>query len=236
MIAAILGAISGLYDKYLLASPENGGVGLNRMTVQCWYNIYQAFMMGAMLLLLWYPLRKNTTPFRWSWYIVGVSLFLSAADAPVKPAAVDTAEEFNLSMLDEKMVEIFLEEAMDLLESAGESLEAWLAAPQSNVMSALLRDLHTLKGGARMAEIKPVGDLAHELESLYEGLLDGRYSHSSDLGDILLRGHDRLAVLLEQLQARQSMQQPNALIESMKAFRRGEITQFSEDADSLTLL
>lgn len=80
VIAAILGAISGLYDKYLLASPENGGVGLNRMTVQCWYNIYQAFMMGAMLLLLWYPLRKNTTPFRWSWYIVGVSLFLSAAD------------------------------------------------------------------------------------------------------------------------------------------------------------
>src|SRR5690554_2872213 len=158
---------------------------------------------------------------------------VSAADAPVKPAAVDTAEEFNLSMLDEEMVEIFLEEAMDLLESAGESLEAWLAAPQSNVMSALLRDLHTLKGGARMAEIKPVGDLAHELESLYEGLLDGRYSHSSDLGDILLRGHDRLAVLLEQLQARQSMQQPNALIESMKAFRRGEITQFSEDADSL---
>lgn len=80
VIAAILGAISGLYDKYLLASPENGGVGLNRMTVQCWYNIYQAFMMGAMLFLLWYPLRKSTTPFRWSWYIVGVSLFLSAAD------------------------------------------------------------------------------------------------------------------------------------------------------------
>ena len=80
VLAAALGAISGLYDKYLLASPENGGVGINRMTVQSWYNIYQLFMMGAMLLLLWYPLRKKTTPFHWNWYIVGVSVFLSAAD------------------------------------------------------------------------------------------------------------------------------------------------------------
>ena len=147
----------------------------------------------------------------------------SVAQEPDGNAANDTESEFSLSTLDEEMVEIFLEEAIDLLESAGESLETWLATPQNNtVMSALLRDLHTLKGGARMAEIKPIGDVAHELESLYEGLLDGRYSHSSELGDMLLRGHDRLAVLLDQLQARQSMQQPTALIESMKAFRRGE--------------
>ncbi|WP_022967315.1 Hpt domain-containing protein [Denitrificimonas caeni] len=142
-------------------------------------------------------------------------------------------EVFSVSCLDEEMVEIFLEEAMDLLESAGESLEAWLASPQSNVMSALLRDLHTLKGGARMAEIKPIGDLAHEIESLYEGLLDGRYSHSDELGDMLLRGHDRLAVLLDQLQARQPMQQPVALIESMKAFRRGETAPLIQTVDTL---
>ncbi|EGH49614.1 response regulator receiver:CheW-like protein:ATP-binding region, ATPase-like:Hpt, partial [Pseudomonas syringae pv. pisi str. 1704B] len=35
------------------------------------------------------------------------------------------------------------------------------------------RDLHTLKGGARMVEIAPIGDLAHELETLYEGLSAG---------------------------------------------------------------
>lgn len=42
VLAAILGAISGLYDKYLMAPPENGGVGLDRMIVQSWYNIYQS--------------------------------------------------------------------------------------------------------------------------------------------------------------------------------------------------
>ena len=38
------------------------------------------FMMGAMLLVIWMPVRKKTTPFRWDWTIIGISVFLSAAD------------------------------------------------------------------------------------------------------------------------------------------------------------
>ena len=78
--SAVLGALSGLYDKYLMAPVESGGVGLDRMMVQSWYNIYQCFMMGAMLLLLWWPNHKETTPFHWDWAIIGVSIFLSTAD------------------------------------------------------------------------------------------------------------------------------------------------------------
>lgn len=78
--AAALGALSGLYDKYLMAPVESGGVGLDRMMVQSWYNIYQCLMMGTLLWLLWWPKHKETTPFHWSWSILGVSLFLSAAD------------------------------------------------------------------------------------------------------------------------------------------------------------
>ena len=78
--AAMLGAISGLYDKFLMAPVESGGVGLDRMLVQSWYNIYQCGMMLAMLLLLWWPKHKETTPFHWHWSIIGVSVFLSTAD------------------------------------------------------------------------------------------------------------------------------------------------------------
>lgn len=78
--AAVLGAVSGLYDKYLMASPADGGVGLDRMAVQSWYNIYQMGMMIAMLLLLWMPIRHKTTPFHWNWAIIGISIFLCAAD------------------------------------------------------------------------------------------------------------------------------------------------------------
>lgn len=78
--AAALGAVSGLYDKYLMAPVGQGGVGLDRMMVQSWYNIYQCFMMLVMLLLLWWPKHNQTTPFHWDWAIIGVSLFLSTAD------------------------------------------------------------------------------------------------------------------------------------------------------------
>ena len=80
VLAAMLGALSGLYDKYLMAPAEEGGVGLDRMAVQSWYNIYQCLMMLAMLFLLWWPKRKQNTPFHWHWSIVCISLFLSAAD------------------------------------------------------------------------------------------------------------------------------------------------------------
>jgi len=78
--SAALGAISGLYDKYLMAPVSEGGVGLDRMLVQSWYNIYQCGMMLMMLLILWWPKHAQTTPFHWSWSILGVSLFLSTAD------------------------------------------------------------------------------------------------------------------------------------------------------------
>ena len=80
ILANVLGAISGLYDKFLMASPENHGVGLDKMAVQSWYNIYQFFMMLLMLFLLWLPTHKRTTPFHWDWCIILISLFLSAAD------------------------------------------------------------------------------------------------------------------------------------------------------------
>ena len=98
--AAVLGALSGLYDKYLMA--VDGGLGLPRLTVQCWYNFYQCLMMGAMLLWWMRSLspraidrweRNNEGvqategkgvggehPFRWRWSILFISIFLSIAD------------------------------------------------------------------------------------------------------------------------------------------------------------
>ena len=73
VLAAVTGAISGLYDKYLMTR-------LNPMLVQSWYNVYQVFIMCPVILLLWYPKRKSSTPFRWKWTIVFISLFLCAAD------------------------------------------------------------------------------------------------------------------------------------------------------------
>jgi transporter family protein len=73
VFATITGAMSGLYDKYLLKS-------LDPMTVQVWYTFYQFLIMGVILLVLWVPQRRSSTPFQWRWSILFISLFLCLAD------------------------------------------------------------------------------------------------------------------------------------------------------------
>lgn len=73
VIATITGAVSGLFDKYLLQH-------YNHMAVQTYYTFYQAAMMGVITLFLWYPGRKKTTPFKFRWSILFISVFLVAAD------------------------------------------------------------------------------------------------------------------------------------------------------------
>ncbi|MCF5440096.1 response regulator, partial [Pseudomonas syringae] len=121
---------------------------------------------------------------------------------------------------DDEIVEIFLEEAVDILDSAGQALQRWLADPENPApLASLQRDLHTLKGGARMAEVAEVGDLAHELENLYEGLIDRRFNHSPTLAALLNESHDHLAILLEQLYRQEALSDPSALIEALRSCR-----------------
>ncbi|TDV60531.1 Hpt domain-containing protein [Pseudomonas sp. LP_7_YM] len=134
--------------------------------------------------------------------------------------------------IDQEIVDIFLEEAVDILDSAGHALQRWLAEPEDLLpLSSLQRDLHTLKGGARMAEIGPVGDLGHELESLYEGLIDRRCSYTPALVDLLTRSHDHLAAMLEQLHDRLELTSPAALIESIRDFRQSSSNLGASDGE-----
>ncbi|MDR1810229.1 MAG: DMT family transporter [Prevotella sp.] len=72
-IAALLGAASSLYDKYLMRA-------YNSTAIQFWYSLYQCILMLGILAVLWRPKRASTTPFQWRWNILLVSLFLCVAD------------------------------------------------------------------------------------------------------------------------------------------------------------
>ncbi|MBP3774993.1 MAG: DMT family transporter [Bacteroidaceae bacterium] len=80
ILSALLGALSGLYDKWLLMPHDQGGAELQPMFVQSWYNLYQ---MGFMLLVFFLARRLGKGSgqrFHWHWSILAISLFLSAAD------------------------------------------------------------------------------------------------------------------------------------------------------------
>ena len=72
-IATLMGAVSGLYDKFIMRE-------LSPIFVQSWFNFYQLIIMGIVCMLAWYPTRKKTTPFHWSWAIPLIAIFVSAAD------------------------------------------------------------------------------------------------------------------------------------------------------------
>ena len=68
--AVVMGAVSGLYDKYIIRQ-------LPPIFVQSWFNVYQVAIMGSILLLM---KRKTSSKFRWSWWIPLISIFISIAD------------------------------------------------------------------------------------------------------------------------------------------------------------
>ncbi|WP_017530980.1 Hpt domain-containing protein [Pseudomonas fluorescens] len=146
-----------------------------------------------------------------------------------------TAQLNHQTKLDDEIVEIFLEEAVDILDSAGQALKRWLLEPENAApLSSLQRDLHTLKGGARMAEIGPVGDLAHELECLYEGLVDRRYSYSTELSQVLMASHERLALQLEELHRQQPLSDSAELVAKLRAIRQSSTPMAQAEAPAAT--
>ncbi|WP_144956199.1 hybrid sensor histidine kinase/response regulator [Pseudomonas oryzihabitans] len=140
----------------------------------------------------------------------------SALREPAPMAAAPAAAEGP----DAELLAIYIEESRDLLDSMATSLRAWEAEPHNSLeLESLLRDLHTLKGGARLAEVDAIGDLAHALEAFYEGLARGRIKPGADLGDLLQRCHDRLHEQLEAL-ARGETPVPAAdLIAALRDYR-----------------
>ncbi|MBH3413172.1 Hpt domain-containing protein [Pseudomonas putida] len=150
---------------------------------------------------------------------------LVSADAVTPLAGALEHEEDADSPGDKELLEVFLEESSDIVESAAAALARWQADPRNSVeVENLLRDLHTLKGGARMVEISAIGDLAHELEFLYELLAAGRLPPSSALFALLQNCHDRLAHMLDAVRLGQPLHTATALIDYIRNFSSAALT------------
>ena len=119
-----------------------------------------------------------------------VALPEPAAPPQPEPEPEAEAEEADY---DAEIAAIFTEESAELLESADKALINWSRNKASRqAMEELKRHLHTLKGGARMAGIKAMGNLSHELEALLISIDDGRVKPSDTIDDLLQHSIDEL--------------------------------------------
>ncbi len=73
-LGTILGCVSALFDKYLIAQ-----CGIPKMEVQAYFSVYQFLLMIPVVLILWYPKRHEKT-FEWRWTIPLIGVFLVFAD------------------------------------------------------------------------------------------------------------------------------------------------------------
>jgi chemosensory pili system protein ChpA (sensor histidine kinase/response regulator) len=102
--------------------------------------------------------------------------------------------------LDPELLEIFLEEAKELLDALESELSDWEAAVDNpSAVAKLQRTLHTIKGGARLTGVAAVGDLSHAMESVFESVTERRVVPSERLSGLVRHAADALAQCIEQL-------------------------------------
>jgi chemosensory pili system protein ChpA (sensor histidine kinase/response regulator) len=115
--------------------------------------------------------------------------------------------------LDADLVDIFVEEGRDLLDHSDQLLVRLRESPnEREVIAGLQRDLHTLKGGARMAGIMAIGELGHAMESLLEAAAEQRLQLGRQDIPLLEGGFDRLDTMVTRVGDRRAVAMPEALI------------------------
>jgi chemosensory pili system protein ChpA (sensor histidine kinase/response regulator) len=165
-----------------------------------------------------------------------VSVAPAAAPAPVAQPAAPAAKPkvaaakpqieeklVSYSAVDDELVDIFLEEAEELIDGCENSLQRWNNNNNDteSVMD-LQRQLHTLKGGARMADLTPIGNLTHSLESLIISVNEGQLAFTKDMSHVLHDAMDRLSDMLNKVKARKPIPTAENMIAHIEALRRGE--------------
>ena len=113
------------------------------------------------------PLEVEATPE----VLRGPEMEGAAEPEPSAEEAIGVLTELPADDIDDDILPIFLEESDDLVEELETSIQAWSESPDSmDMLDVLLRNLHTLKGGARMAGLNSLGEYAHNFETFLIGI------------------------------------------------------------------
>ncbi|MGD8578132.1 MAG: Hpt domain-containing protein, partial [Lysobacterales bacterium] len=117
-------------------------------------------------------------------------------------AAAPEPDGRHISIEEGSIIAIFLEEANEVLERCDTLLNTWRdKLSDRKLVQNLQREIHTFKGGARMAGLEGLGDLSHAMETLLEHIAAGRLEATVLAVQALEEGCDRLTVWVEQIQS-----------------------------------
>src|SRR6188508_1758602 len=142
------------------------------------------------------------------------------APAPARElstAAADIVEDV-VTDFDQDIASIFTDEAVELIDAAQGALAQWNENRSSvDGLVALKRPLHTLKGGARMAGLIPMGDLSHELETLFMQIDSGVVAADDRAFQLAQTALDELARMRESVSTGKGVPTAHGLIARIHA-------------------
>lgn len=145
-------------------------------------------------------------------------------------------ESENVDLYEDKdpdLVAIFLEEAGDILIASNECLENWHKDHgNQTAISELKRQLHTLKGSARMAAYSNIGDFSHAVESLVIPVAEGSIKASEEVFTLLQRCFDSLYSMIDAALLKQAVRPENVLISEINQVRGVELNLDEQEAIS----
>jgi chemosensory pili system protein ChpA (sensor histidine kinase/response regulator) len=119
---------------------------------------------------------------------------------------------------DEELVEIFVEEGRELLESLEQHYNKWIGSPtDQTAVDEFKRSLHTLKGSSRLAGINPIGDLSHGLENLFERISREGVVQNSSLRNMVRQALDILAIQVDEAESDAKVHFSSQLLADLKA-------------------
>ena len=147
------------------------------------------------------------------------SSITAQTDDSFEPEITPDNTVFYMPEADEELLEAFTEECAELLESSGLAIKQWQKDPDNNeAAQQLQRDLHTLKGGARLTAITPIADLTHHTESLALMASDNKCETGTAFFNLLQRCQDRLADMQDQFSRQSDIMLADDLIAEIHHF------------------
>ncbi|WP_374294735.1 Hpt domain-containing protein [Acinetobacter sp.] len=123
----------------------------------------------------------------------------SQASSPVDEPLTTHTSNVNCDF-DPDLLNIFLEESDELVAGMDQDFNVWEKSPENTkVLNNLFRYLHTLKGGANMVQATHLGDIAHELESIYQRVVSGQLTPTAQTMQRIRYAQDEIAVRIQKL-------------------------------------
>jgi len=144
--------------------------------------------------------------------------------APAAPIVVSgNVHKIDLDEDGLEVLEIYLEEADELLIALDESMHQWGSdLSDQDAIDTLQRTLHTFKGGARLSDLVVLGDLTHEMETYFEKINSGDLLAKKTHLDFMLQGYDVIESLIHEVKEKNQMTLPEDYFNQLKSLIAGE--------------